>query len=51
MKAGKHDFANPTLYGVIVAVLLGMRIYWKLRSPKPAPVPERELGLKARRGG
>jgi len=29
MKAGKHDFANPTLYGVIVAVLLGMRLYWK----------------------
>jgi sulfoxide reductase heme-binding subunit YedZ len=29
MKAGKHDFANPTLYGLIVAVLLGMRLYWK----------------------
>ena len=30
MKAGKHDFTQPILFGVIVAVLLGLRVYWKL---------------------
>jgi len=29
MKAGKHDFAQPTLFGIIVAVLLGLRLYWQ----------------------
>jgi sulfoxide reductase heme-binding subunit YedZ len=28
MKAGKHDFAQPILFGTIVAVLLAMRLYW-----------------------
>ena len=28
MKAGKNDFAEPILFGVIVAILLGVRIYW-----------------------
>jgi sulfoxide reductase heme-binding subunit YedZ len=28
MKAGKHDFAQPILFGTIVAVLLAMRVYW-----------------------
>jgi sulfoxide reductase heme-binding subunit YedZ len=30
MKAGKHDFAQPILFGTIVLVLLAMRIYWNL---------------------
>lgn len=30
MKAGKNDFAEPILFGVIVLFLLGMRVYWKL---------------------
>jgi sulfoxide reductase heme-binding subunit YedZ len=30
MKAGKHDFAQPILFGTIVLVLLAMRIYWSL---------------------
>jgi sulfoxide reductase heme-binding subunit YedZ len=45
MKAGKHDFAQPILFGMIVAMLLLMRVYWKLmqtRSQKrqvgPAPI-------------
>lgn len=44
MKAGKHDFAQPILFGVIVAVLLLLRVYWKLsqartqkRQLSPAP--------------
>ena len=28
MKAGKQDFAEPIIFGVIVALLLGLRLYW-----------------------
>lgn len=28
MKAGKQDFAEPIIFGVIVAVLLGLRVVW-----------------------
>ena len=28
MKAGKNDFAEPFVFGLIVAVLLGLRVYW-----------------------
>ncbi|MES2296295.1 MAG: protein-methionine-sulfoxide reductase heme-binding subunit MsrQ [Pseudomonadota bacterium] len=28
MKAGKHNFTQPILFGLIVAVLLGMRVVW-----------------------
>ena len=43
MKAAKHDFGQPILFGVIVAVLLGMRLYWKREKslaarPRPATV-------------
>ncbi len=30
MKAGKHDFQQPIIFGTVVAVLLGLRVYWKL---------------------
>ena len=47
MKAGKHDFQQPIIFGVIVALLLGLRLYWKLARPAPrAP-----LQADARRGG
>jgi methionine sulfoxide reductase heme-binding subunit len=42
MKAGKHDFAQPILFGMIVLVLLAMRIYWnaaRLRIQKRQAVP------------
>ncbi|HEV7815190.1 MAG TPA: protein-methionine-sulfoxide reductase heme-binding subunit MsrQ [Janthinobacterium sp.] len=29
MKAGKHNFAQPILFICIVAVLLGLRLYWR----------------------
>ena len=35
MKAGKHDFQQPIIFGTVVAVLLGLRIYWKLVKPAP----------------
>jgi sulfoxide reductase heme-binding subunit YedZ len=44
MKAGKHDFAQPILFGGIVAVLLLVRVYWRYaqsgkekRRTSPAP--------------
>lgn len=44
MKAGKQDFQQPILFGSIVAVLLGMRLYWAVaqnlrqkRKVTPAP--------------
>ena len=33
MKAGKHDFEQPLIFGVIVATMLLMRVYWRLQSP------------------
>jgi sulfoxide reductase heme-binding subunit YedZ len=30
MKAGKHDFAQPILFGAIVGILLLLRVYWSL---------------------
>ena len=30
MKAGKNDFQEPIIFGTIVAVLLGLRVYWAL---------------------
>ena len=31
MRAGKHNFTEPAVYGVILAALLGWRVYRKLR--------------------
>lgn len=31
MKAGKNDFAQPMLFGAVVAALLGLRVWWHLR--------------------
>ncbi len=46
MKAGKNDFQEPIIFGAIVALLLGLRMYWKLAKPAPrAP-----LATDARRG-
>jgi sulfoxide reductase heme-binding subunit YedZ len=28
MKAAKHDFSQPILFGLIVLALLGVRVYW-----------------------
>ena len=36
MKAGKNDFAEPLLFGTIVAVLLGARVYWRFMRGKTA---------------
>ncbi|QAU36176.1 protein-methionine-sulfoxide reductase heme-binding subunit MsrQ [Janthinobacterium sp. 17J80-10] len=38
MKAGKNDFAEPLLFGVIVAALLGARLYWRFARSKTAPL-------------
>src|SRR5690606_32817822 len=36
MRAGKQDFADPSLWGIVVAVLLGLRIYWHYAQPRRA---------------
>lgn len=36
MRAGKSNFAEPIIFGTIVAVLLGMRVYWSWAGAKPA---------------
>jgi sulfoxide reductase heme-binding subunit YedZ len=36
MKAGKHNFEQPIVWGLVVAVLLGLRVFWswnRTRSP------------------
>jgi sulfoxide reductase heme-binding subunit YedZ len=35
MRAGKHNFAEPAVYGVILAALLGWRLWKRLRAKKP----------------
>jgi methionine sulfoxide reductase heme-binding subunit len=37
MKEGKSDFAQPILFGAIVAALLGLRVFWHFRR-KPQAV-------------
>lgn len=32
MKAGKHNFTEPIIYGSILAVLLGLRMFWAVRK-------------------
>ncbi len=38
MKAGKHDFEQPIIFGVIVAILLAMRIFWAWQKRSKANV-------------
>lgn len=33
MKAGKHNFTQPIIFGAIVGLLLMMRLWWMLRKP------------------
>ncbi|MGW8390150.1 sulfite oxidase heme-binding subunit YedZ [Pseudoduganella sp. HUAS MS19] len=35
MRAGKHDFNKPILFGLIVLVLLGMRVWWARAAKRP----------------
>lgn len=37
MKAGKNDFAQPLLFAAIVALLLGVRVWWAVRRRMAAP--------------
>ncbi len=37
MKAGKHDFAQPFLYGAIVALLLALRLVWRWQGKRVRP--------------
>jgi len=35
MRAGKHDFNKPILFGLIVLALLGVRVWWARRQRSP----------------
>lgn len=39
MKAAKHNFELPIIFGTIVAILLGLRLYWRLTKPAPMVRP------------
>lgn len=39
MRAGKNDFAEPILFGSIVAALLMMRVYWRVARRRTSPAP------------
>lgn len=38
MKAGKNDFGEPILFGAIIAVLLGLRLYWRFTQNGAQPL-------------
>ena len=42
MKAGKNDFSQPILFGLIVAALLLLRLYWRFMQGQ---------GVRARAAG
>lgn len=46
MKAGKNDFAQPILFGTIVAILLLARVAWRLRRERP-PAPHSGIDSSA----
>lgn len=49
MKAGKHDFAQPILFGVIVGALLLVRVYWRLaQASADKSAEKRQAGPAAR---
>ena len=45
MKAAKHNFTQPIIFGLIVALLLAMRLYWRL-AKAPAAKPVQGAGLE-----
>jgi sulfoxide reductase heme-binding subunit YedZ len=49
MKAAKHNFQQPIIFGTIVALLLGLRLYWKL-TKAGQPAPRAPVNPDARRG-
>jgi sulfoxide reductase heme-binding subunit YedZ len=38
MKAGKNDFSQPIVFGLVVAALLLARVYWRF-GQRPAGAP------------
>lgn len=38
MKAGKNDFAEPILFGSIIAILLALRLYWRVMQNRVQPL-------------
>ena len=45
MKAAKHNFTQPIIFGLIVALLLAIRLYWRF-AKAPAAKPAQAAGLE-----
>lgn len=43
MKAAKHNFQEPIIFGTIVALLLALRLYWKFTKPSRTAAPVRPV--------
>ncbi len=43
MKAAKHNFQQPIIFGSIVALLLALRLYWKFTNPSRTAAPVRPV--------
>lgn len=37
-KAGKHDFAEVSIYAAVMAVLLGLRVWWVWRGARQGAI-------------
>ncbi|NEX61473.1 protein-methionine-sulfoxide reductase heme-binding subunit MsrQ [Noviherbaspirillum galbum] len=48
MKAGKHDFSQPILFGLIVALMLGARLYWRVAQQRSRPAMARDQKREVR---
>ena len=46
MRAGKHDFAEVAVYGVVLAALLGWRVWHHVRRYKHAAGPDVPMDLR-----
>ncbi len=40
MKAGKHDFFQPIMFGLTIALLLALRIYWRVGADRGKAVAQ-----------
>ncbi|MFP5466654.1 MAG: sulfoxide reductase heme-binding subunit YedZ, partial [Gammaproteobacteria bacterium] len=45
MRAGKNDFAEVVVYAVLLAALLGWRVWHRVQQRRKAPAPVQASGL------
>ncbi len=47
VRSGKLDFFEPTIYGLIIAALLGLRLVWRLQAQRASAARKRGAGASA----